>query len=258
MFSAKLQEGVLLKRIVDAIKDVVGNINMEIGPNGLSFQAMDTTHIALVTLSLKAEGFNQFRCDRQFPIGLKLPDLHKILKCADANDSIKLECEADPSSLQIVFESSKHERKSVFNLNLVHFDQESLQIPETNYSSKVSLPAGQFSKMIRELSQLSESIKISTNKKSINFAISGEACSGEIELKENPATNSAESVCIDVDDPVSNSFSLKFLNSFCKGDALAESVNLMMSENTPLVVEYKIADIGHLKFYLAPKINEEN
>jgi len=66
-----------------------------------------------------------------------------------------------------------------------------------------------------------------------------------------------EAVHIDVDEPVSNTFSLKFLNSFCKGDALSESVNLMMSENTPLVVEYKIQNIGHLKFYLAPKLQEQ-
>jgi proliferating cell nuclear antigen len=60
-----------------------------------------------------------------------------------------------------------------------------------------------------------------------------------------------------VDEPVENTFSLKFLHSFSKGDALSNQVNLMMSENTPLVVEYKIEEIGHLKFYLAPKLQED-
>lgn len=31
-----------------------------------------------------------------------------------------------------------------------------------------------------------------------------------------------------------------------------------MSSDTPLVVEYKINRLGSLKFYLAPKINEED
>lgn len=30
-----------------------------------------------------------------------------------------------------------------------------------------------------------------------------------------------------------------------------------MSKDLPLVVEYTIDDIGHLKYYLAPKIDEE-
>lgn len=30
-----------------------------------------------------------------------------------------------------------------------------------------------------------------------------------------------------------------------------------MSPDVPLVVEYKIAEIGYIRFYLAPKIDEE-
>jgi proliferating cell nuclear antigen len=30
-----------------------------------------------------------------------------------------------------------------------------------------------------------------------------------------------------------------------------------MSKDLPLVVEYTIDDIGHLKFYLAPKIDDD-
>lgn len=30
-----------------------------------------------------------------------------------------------------------------------------------------------------------------------------------------------------------------------------------MSHDVPLVVEYKIADMGHIRYYLAPKIDDE-
>jgi proliferating cell nuclear antigen len=30
-----------------------------------------------------------------------------------------------------------------------------------------------------------------------------------------------------------------------------------MSPDVPLVVEYKMGDLGHVRFYLAPKIEEE-
>lgn len=57
MFSCVLSEGLILKKIVEAIKDVVNNVNIEITPEGLGFQAMDLSHVALVTLQLKADGF---------------------------------------------------------------------------------------------------------------------------------------------------------------------------------------------------------
>lgn len=35
-------------------------------------------------------------------------------------------------------------------------------------------------------------------------------------------------------------------------------VQLSMSADVPLVVEYRIQDIGHIRYYLAPKIEEED
>jgi proliferating cell nuclear antigen len=36
MFEAKLLEGTLLKRIVEAIKDLVTDVNIDISPSGIS------------------------------------------------------------------------------------------------------------------------------------------------------------------------------------------------------------------------------
>jgi hypothetical protein len=44
---------------------------------------------------------------------------------------------------------------------------------------------------------------------------------------------------------------------FAKAASLASVVKLSMSKDLPLVVEYTIDDIGHLKFYLAPKIDDD-
>ena len=37
---------------------------------------------------------------------------------------------------------------------------------------------------------------------------------------------------------------------------LSGTVSLKMSPDVPLVVEYAIEDIGHIRFYLAPKIED--
>jgi Proliferating cell nuclear antigen, C-terminal domain len=38
---------------------------------------------------------------------------------------------------------------------------------------------------------------------------------------------------------------------------LTLQVSLSMSPDVPLVVEYNIGDIGHIRYYLAPKIEDE-
>ena len=44
---------------------------------------------------------------------------------------------------------------------------------------------------------------------------------------------------------------------FNKAVSLSNTVSLNMSEENPLMVEYKIEDFGSLRFYLAPKISDE-
>ena len=257
MFQAKMTDVTILKKIVESIKDIVNIVNIDASPTGLSFQAMDLSHVALVSLTLRSEGFQAYRAERNIPLGIKLVNLHKILKCADNSDMLTLECDDDPQQLMIKFESQTQDKTSKFCLNLMMQEDEQLQIPETVYSSRVSMPSGEFSRIIRELSQLAESVKISTTKKNIVFSVHGDIVNGEMELKENNSNRASECIKIDVDETVTNSFSLTFLNQFTRASALSETVNLYMSENTPLVVDFPISDFGSLKFYLAPKLNEE-
>lgn len=69
MFEARLIQGGLLKKVVEAIKDLVTDANFECADSGLGLQAMDTSHVALVGLKLRADGFEHFRCDRDVNLG---------------------------------------------------------------------------------------------------------------------------------------------------------------------------------------------
>ena len=58
-------------------------------------------------------------------------------------------------------------------------------------------------------------------------------------------------------DRVNLSFALRYLNMFNKASTLCNSVKMMLAADTPLVVEYEIEQLGSLKYYLAPKINDQ-
>ena len=86
MFEARLEEGVIFKKIVDAIKELVKNVNLDMNSGGISLQAMDSSHVALVALQLNEGGFKKYRCDRNVTMGLSIENLSKILKCASNDD----------------------------------------------------------------------------------------------------------------------------------------------------------------------------
>ena len=64
---------------------------------GLSLQAMDGSHVALVSLNLSMEGFEHYRADTNMVLGLSVATLAKVMKLADSNDSITLNFWSDTS-----------------------------------------------------------------------------------------------------------------------------------------------------------------
>jgi len=185
MFEAKLAEGHVFKKIVEAIKDLVTDVNIDVSPSGISLQAMDTSHVALVSLNLSMEGFESYRCDSNVVLGVNIANLSKVMKLADPSDSITLQADQDPSTLKLVFENPKTQKSTEFNLNLISLDVEHLSIPETEYSSLITINSGEFSRICKELQSLSDSITVVTNPEFVQLSVEGQAGSGFIKLTAN-------------------------------------------------------------------------
>lgn len=77
-------------------------------------------------------------------------------------------------------------------------------------------------------------------------------------LKQNATVDKEdEAVVIDMQEPVELNFALRYLNLFTKATALGPTVTLSMSPDIPIVVEYPIEQSGYIRYYLAPKIDED-
>eukprot|EP01003_Olkasia_polycarbonata_P003622 NODE_236_length_1142_cov_285.586459_g198_i0.p1 GENE.NODE_236_length_1142_cov_285.586459_g198_i0~~NODE_236_length_1142_cov_285.586459_g198_i0.p1 ORF type:complete len:262 (+),score=63.82 NODE_236_length_1142_cov_285.586459_g198_i0:91-876(+) len=258
MFEATLQQGALLKKILEAIKDLVTEANLECNSSALSMQAMDSSHVSLVTLLLKKQGFENYRCDRTISLGINMASMNKILKCAGNDDSITLRSQDDADSVSFVFESKDKDKVSDFQLKLMDIEAESLGIPEQEYKAVVSMSAAEFQRICRDLQMLGDTVNISVTKEGVRFSASGDIGTGNVLVKQGAsADKSDESTTIELQEPVSLNFALRYLNTFSKATGLSGNVRLSMAKEVPLLVEYKVGEYGHIRYYLAPKIDDE-
>ena len=69
MFEAKLLQVGLLKKILESVKDLVTSANFDCTAAGFGLHAMDSSHIALVSLLLRQDAFEHFRCDKNRSLG---------------------------------------------------------------------------------------------------------------------------------------------------------------------------------------------
>lgn len=258
MFEARLVQGSTIKKIIEAIRELVIDANLDCSPTGISMQAMDSSHVSLCAFLMRAEAFDHFRCDVPVSLGLNTPNLSKILKCAGNDDIITLKSTEAAEILTMVFESSKQDRISDFDMKLMEIDSEHLGIPETEYSCTVRLPSAEFQRIMRDLSVLGDTCTISCTKEGVRFSSSGDLGTGNILLKHNPAVDKEDdAVVIDMQEPVELLFALRYLNSFTKATPLGPTVTLSLSPELPILVEYPVGDLGYVRYYLAPKIDEE-
>ncbi|KAI0668020.1 proliferating cell nuclear antigen, N-terminal domain-containing protein [Trametes maxima] len=185
MLEAKLSEAALLKRLIDAIKELVTDANFDCNEEGIALQAMDNSHVALVAVKLEAAGFTKYRCDRSIPLGVNLGALTKVLKCAKDDDLCTLKAADDADILTLTYEAKNTDRIAEYEMKLMDIDADTLGIPDTDYDASVTMPSSEFARIVRDLSQLGESVRIEVSKEGIRFVSEGEAANGNILLKQS-------------------------------------------------------------------------
>ncbi|KAJ4492671.1 proliferating cell nuclear antigen, N-terminal domain-containing protein [Lentinula edodes] len=183
MLEAKLAEASVLKKLLDAIKELVTDANFECSEEGITLQAMDNSHVALVAVKLVQNGFKKYRCDRPMPLGVNVGSLTKVLKCAKDDDVCTLRAADEADVLNLVYEAKNSDRISSYDLKLMDIDAETLGIPKTSYEARIVLSSAEFTRIVRDLSLLGDSVRIEVSKEGVRFASDGEAANGNVLLK---------------------------------------------------------------------------
>ena len=61
-------------------------------------------------------------------------------------------------------------------------DSDTLSIPETEYEPRVTMVSSEFTRIIRDLSQFGESVRIEVNKEGVRFTSDGAAANDKVSL----------------------------------------------------------------------------
>jgi len=258
VFEAHLQQAVLLKKVVDAMKDLCKDVNFDCSEKGLQVQSMDSSHVALVSLLLRESAFSEFKCDRPTSLGMNVDSLGKILKMCGHSDALKLKWQNDADTVTFQCESGEEDRIAEFQLKLMQIESEHMEIPEQQYKVIAKLPSAEFQKICRDLKEFGETMQMKANKEGITFSVQGDVGAGNVMLKPREAEKPEEKVTLTVHEPVTATFALRYLVNFAKAAPLCGTVELGLGPDAPLLVKYNLeaTDNGHMQFYLAPKIDE--
>eukprot|EP00178_Gracilaria_changii_P025542 TRINITY_DN78693_c0_g1_i1.p1 TRINITY_DN78693_c0_g1~~TRINITY_DN78693_c0_g1_i1.p1 ORF type:complete len:280 (+),score=56.50 TRINITY_DN78693_c0_g1_i1:277-1116(+) len=260
MFEAKLSDSTTIKRVLDAIKDLIDQANFDCSADGLSLQAMDTPHVCLTTMTLRSQAFEVYRCDRPLSMGINLSSFSKILKCAGPKDSVKIVANDEGADCaEFIFENESADRIAHFELKLMDIDSEHLSIPEdSDYEAIISMPSQEYRRIFSDLSIIGDTITIEITKNTACFSVEGDIGNGSLNLAQSESADDKNAVTINVKEPVKMTFPGKYLNTFTKAVPISDFVTLCLTDGNPLAIEFSLPEeAGFVRYFLAPKIDQD-
>ena len=246
MVVARIKSSVF-KLIVDAVSEIVDAVVMDFGEEGINMQAMDASHVSLCLLHLKNDGFNEYTCESPKNVGVSLSNMSKIFKCTSTDDELEIRVN-DLDKMCLDFRGAS--RTSEFEMRLMEIDSEYLQVPEVEYECVISMPSSEFQKMVKDVAVMGDTCSIESKNGEVKFSSDGDIGRAVFSPLDKDS--------VDVRGETSNRFANKYLQMFTKASPLCKKVILKMSVDNPMCVEYEIDGVGVLKYYLAPKIDDDD
>lgn len=237
-----------IRILFESLKDVLTDVNIHANSNGLKIISMDGSKSAIVHLKLLASQFEKFICHSPVVMGVNMLSLFKILKSIKNNDVITFIVTDDTTKLNIKIQNKEKQTEIISTLKLLDIDENLLHIPNIEFDSILTIPASDFQNHIRDLSVISNEITIKTDPESIIFEVEGDFASQSIKINKKSTT-----LTLDKCKDTYNVFNLKYLLLFTKSSNLCNTIEIYLKSNFPIIILYNVANLGQLKFCLAPK-----
>jgi len=244
------------KAVTSAIQTLVEEATFDVSKDGITFRAMDPSHVALVDLLWPSSDFQKFECLKSDRFTVRMEDFAKLIRRAESKDSIEISREGT-ESLGVKL-SNGYQRE--FELHLIESSQNSTPLPKLNFEAKFSTTEPAFDRILNDVSAISNHISIDSYQDRIQFSGKGDTGKASVTLAKKASTkepNKSDLLSLDVQKESKSTYSIEYLLKITKAaGAASDSINFEYSSKMPLRLEFKLGKSGRIHFYLAPRVTE--
>lgn len=256
IFKAKTKEGYALKVLAELLQNNIKTACFEIDDVGIKLRMMDHHKTILIDLVLEADNFSLYKYlnkDRLF-LGINLTHFHKMLKSIKKRDSIELFIDdKSPTDLGIKVIPKENNRKTISYIKIQNIQTLDIDLPE-NYGKPIIVPCGEFQKMCKGLTHISNTTQISSKAFLIKFSCdAGGVMKRSTEFGESEDSEQEEDELKEEKADYSEDFETEQLTRITKLAGLGVNMQIYPKRNKPLLFKMPIGSLGKISIYLKSK-----
>lgn len=251
--------------IFQLLKNWSSHIIMHFETDRLYIQSMDKSHICLADIEINTKWFSSYDCSTNNNISVDSTQFSVLMNYALKHDSLELkfEDESEPDKLYINFLNKKEKKGSFdhfFELNLIDVEEDGLGIPDVEYDVEFTIDSKKLVDVLSELNTIGQDLNIRCTDNVVELNASGESA----KLKVNIPVSELNEYAISEEYVVSEgqgqglniSFSLSHICKMCTTVKLGSLINISLSSEYPMALQYNLGDESKVVFYIAPKVTE--
>jgi proliferating cell nuclear antigen len=225
-------------KVFSALDELCDSANIIFCEDGISISSMDSSHVCLVAVKFAKEYFEEYTINSTITVGIKVSNLVRVLKCVEG--SVLFECSED--EFFVMTENDK------YNLKTVDLDSDEMDIPSLEVEVEIVADSSVLQKYIKNIASFGDTVKFMTVDDAVIMQTSGDIGSVELRL-DQPSTIRGQ---------LSASFASRYLMTFLRAANISKKIRVNLHSELPVMFSYEFAENSFIKFYLAPKIVDED
>ena len=235
------------KAVASLISTLVDEATFEVTSEGISFRAMDPSHVAMLDLFWPNSGFERFECDGEVKFTIRINEFNKILKRSGKNDEVELRSEEEGLTVKL---EGKYRR--AFKLHFIESTYAPARSPKFSFKAKCLVDIATFRDILKDIGIVSDHVTIEARKGELLFIGKGETGTAKVELVEGQP----ELKELSIEEESRSTYSIKFISDVTNpASKLTDETSMEFSSRLPLKLGFKLGDTGgKVDFYLAPRL----
>jgi proliferating cell nuclear antigen len=234
-----------LRAVVEAIKPIVDEAVFTATSEGITFRAMDASHVSLLDISWKRDGFLEYECNEgEVTFGVRIDELLKLLKRIEKDTQVEISI-ADG---EIQLTASEGKRTRNYKLKLLDASKSETPVPNLSFNTKVTMLYNALVDALKDIDVISNVVEIYTNEAMIKFYGKGDTGDAEVVYWKD------ENISIEMFNvkESKSAYSLEYLLQMLNA-VDTDNVILEYSSKMPLRLQFLLPFRCDMQYYLAPR-----
>jgi proliferating cell nuclear antigen len=273
IFEIKTLKSIIIKSVFETIKPYIKETNIMISKDGIKISTLDNSKVSLTYIKLDAKKFESYMCEKPVIIGIDTTIFFKTIKSANRRETITFYMNKDDEDkLGIELADPFMGKVKDYKIPLLALEDKVINMSDMSFDYVINMPSVQFQQIIKDIHLLEgKVVEMKSIGKQLIFSCEdglAEFKTAISEIDDNLNKDQKEILQQNGEDIrsvkfeksndkiVQGKFKLSYLMNFIKASHLCENMNILLSNDKPLILEYFVADLGIMRFVQMSHVDE--